>query len=520
MRQELNHQGQIVEYDGEVQLLNNPEETLLELLSQNGYIVELIGKDGPIYNFKYENHNLGISKRIAIYYGNIRNEKRNSFEKKIQLNGKDPRLKIDGAEFNFIIGAYCFNRTDALKDLIFVSWPIDENINYSSNPSLRGINVNLFKTAKGIGLIKNEFNQSHVFIFRPEFIHYFIANSVDLHHVVGHQFADDNLITNDDSKNIIFYGAPGTGKSYRVEKTIKGLDKQYYERVTFHPEYDNASFIGGYKPTEKKEGENQGEITYSFVPQPFAKIYQRAWNDIEGGPYYLVIEEINRGNCAEIFGEIFQLLDRASSYDVSPSEEFKEYLIKELGDENHEGIRRGLKLPPNLHIWATMNTSDQSLFPMDSAFKRRWQWEYCPISYEEITEEGEVNESYKFEIDIQDGKKYRWTDFISIINNNHIKNNASLGMDKCIGNYFIKPDEANTISLKPFINKVIFYLWNDVFKDEANIVFENNTSYEDFFPINTNGKEKIKELFLRIEIPSIMTIENVDDQKDETLNTN
>jgi hypothetical protein len=241
-------------------------------------------------------------------------------------------------------------------------------------------------------------------------------------------------------KNIIYYGAPGTGKSHKVEQTIQNLDKDFYERVTFHPEFDNASFVGGYKPTPIEEGDKKGDVTYTFIPQAFAKIYARAWKDTEGKDYYLVIEEINRGNCAEIFGEIFQLLDRNSSYDVSPSEEFRKYLVKELGSEDHEGIKRGLKLPPNLHIWATMNTSDQSLFPMDSAFKRRWQWEYCPICYEDKTEEGQDNESFKYVIDIQDGKKYRWIDFIKKININHIKSEPTLGADKCIGNYFIKPD--------------------------------------------------------------------------------
>lgn len=167
-------------------------------------------------------------------------------------------------------------------------------------------------------------------------------------------------------------------------------------------------------------------------------------------------------------------------------------------DENHIGIVKGLKLPPNLSILATMNTSDQSLFPMDSAFKRRWDWEYIPICYKEQDEFGNINKSFAFEIDIEDGEKYSWKDFIEKVNLNHIKNNPSLGMDKCIGNYFIKPEKDNTISIKPFINKVIFYLWNDVFKDEDNNVFEQNTSYEDFFPMDTNGKEKIKALFERI----------------------
>ena len=304
------------------------------------------------------------------------------------------------------------------------------------------------------------------------------------------------------SKNIIYYGAPGTGKSYKVDKIINGLDSNYFERLTFHPEFDNSSFVGGYKPISDQDSDGKDIIKYKFVPQVFTNIYKRAWLDTDN-QYYLVIEEINRGNCAEIFGDIFQLLDRNSNYTVSPSKELREHLEIAFGDKNHEGIKDGLKLPNNLNIYATMNTSDQSLFPMDSAFKRRWEWEYVPICYTPIDDEGMPNSSFDFIIDIQNGKKYSWIKFIEQINLKHIKINPALGMDKCIGNYFIKPDIELTISLKPFINKVIFYLWNDVFKDEENAVFEDNTSYEDFFPIERKGKSKIEELFNRIELKPI-----------------
>lgn len=323
---------------------------------------------------------------------------------------------------------------------------------------------------------------------------------------------DNKFQENLTNKNIIYYGAPGTGKSYKVDKIIENLDSHYYERITFHPEFDNTSFIGGYKPISEKDAEGVDIIKYQFVPQAFTNIYVRAWEDLDN-PYFLVIEEINRGNCAEVFGEIFQLLDRNSNYTVTPSKELNEYLVNEaFADENHLGIANGLKLPPNLSILATMNTSDQSLFPMDSAFKRRWDWEYIPICYNPIDDFKKKNDSFDFEIDIEDGKKYSWIKFIEKINLNHTKVNPSLGMDKCIGNYFIKPDKDNIISLKPFINKVIFYLWNDVFKDEDNKVFEENTSYEDFFPIETNGKKKIKELLDRIDLKAIPSLEIVEDE--------
>jgi 5-methylcytosine-specific restriction endonuclease McrBC GTP-binding regulatory subunit McrB len=296
------------------------------------------------------------------------------------------------------------------------------------------------------------------------------------------------------SKNTIYYGSPGTGKSFKVNEILKSLDKKYYERITFHPEYDNACFVGGYKPISR-----DGEIKYEFVPQVFTNIYVKAWLDLDN-QYYLAIEEINRGNCAEIFGDIFQLLDRKSNYDVTPSSELHQHLITKLGSE-HKGIKSGLKLPPNLCLLATMNTSDQSLFPMDSAFKRRWDWEYIPICYDDIPE----NESSEYIVRIDETTSFKWIDFIKNINK-IIKTNQNLGMDKCIGNYFIK-SESKEIELKEFINKVVFYLWNDVFKDEdsSESIFEKGTSYEDFFPINTNGKQEIVKILKAINIePTIV----------------
>ena len=301
--------------------------------------------------------------------------------------------------------------------------------------------------------------------------------------------------------NTIFYGAPGTGKSHKVESILKVISDERKERVTFHPEYDNASFVGGYKPiSELNSSSGQDEVKYKFVPQVFINMYIKAWKD-EASKYYLAIEEINRGNCAEIFGELFQLLDRNSNYSISPSKELREHLIKELGD-SHDGIKGGkMKLPNNLILLATMNTSDQSLFPMDSAFKRRWAWEYIPINYSESNEDDSPNEAFKYIIKIDGARIIKWIDFIQVINS-HIKANSNLGMDKCIGNYFIKATD-NEIGLEELINKVIFYLWNDVFKDEENSIFLENITYEDFFPIKTKGLENINKIIDKLQIPLV-----------------
>ena len=286
----------------------------------------------------------------------------------------------------------------------------------------------------------------------------------------GLEMFDKN--TEDISLQRIFYGAPGTGKSHKVKNITETAypneeeRDEFVFRTTFHPDYDYASFVGCYKP--KKEDD---KITYSFVPQVFTNAYIKAWKEMkneEPKPVYLVIEEINRGNCAQIFGDLFQLLDRGddgySEYPIDIDDDLKNYLIEKLGPDS-EGVKDGkMCLPPNLNIWATMNTSDQSLFPMDSAFKRRWEWEYVKIA--------DAGKNWKIKLD--DGfELIDWWTFLKRIN--RVVAELTTSEDKQLGYFFCKPDvklndadeEPTIISAKRFVNKVIFYLWNDVFKGYA-----------------------------------------------------
>ena len=289
---------------------------------------------------------------------------------------------------------------------------------------------------------------------------------------------------------IIFYGAPGTGKSHEVKKLTGELlengdevDLPNVFRTTFHPDTDYASFVGCYKPamqpTSKEEKTLTGkdeEIVYSFVPQAFTDAYIYAYTTKE--PTYLVIEEINRGNCAQIFGDLFQLLDRKngkSEYKIKADKDLAQYLRDKLGADS-EGIQDGkLCLPANLHILATMNTSDQSLFPMDSAFKRRWEWEYVPIHYGKDTLSGE------FEITIGD-KAYSWVEFIKNVNEKIF--DLTQSEDKQMGNFFIK----HSIKEEGFKNKVMFYLWYEVLRDET----ENN-KYFFYRKTTVEGKEVLSK---------------------------
>ena len=261
----------------------------------------------------------------------------------------------------------------------------------------------------------------------------------------------------------IYFGTPGSGKSWTIKKQyeMRKDGGKYVEdeemkkraiRTTFHPDTDYASFVGCYKPI--KDEADSKKIVYEFVPQAFTDAYVAAWSDLEH-PYYLIIEEINRGNCAQIFGDLFQLLDRNkdgySEYPIKADHDLKDYLLNHLLEDS-EGIRDGkLCLPPNLSIIASMNTSDQSLFPMDSAFKRRWSWEYVPIDYENA-------ESGAFTITIG-GESHNWHKFLEKVNKK-IKSVTS-SEDKQMGNFFIKA----SVDEKEFCDKVMFYLWSEVGKD-------------------------------------------------------
>lgn len=370
-----------------------------------------------------------------------------------------------------------------------------------------------------------------------------------------------NVPSIDEPLQIIYYGAPGTGKSHKIDNDPHVTDENTI-RTTFHPDSDYSTFVGAYKPTmapmpvnafvgttvhHAKNADNEKayekRIVYKYVPQAFLKAYVAAWSDLDN-PHFLVIEEINRGNCAQIFGDLFQLLDRnntgSSSYAIHADEDIAQFLAEDkngfanLSEEQKDAIRsfvlvkdsgkteaigdailsgKKLLLPPNLYIWATMNTSDQSLFPIDSAFKRRWNWEYMPIDYDAM--------DWQFEAG---GKRYLWSDFLKKMN--PLIYTLTQSSDKQMGYFFAKADkktddsltENNLISEKLFLNKVLFYLWTDVLKDfeAGDKIFrdeENGQMYQfsDFFP-TTNGK--LAEFVGKLELPEAGLAENDNDDVD------
>lgn len=503
MRYELNLESQIVQYNGAVQSIADKKAILTQLFSQGVYECTSISNDGCEWTIEYRNTVNNIHKNIVVYYGNIRNEERNNREKKIQLNGKDPRTNPNPS---IILGVYCYEANDVLENLVFAGWNIDPETNYPGNPSLRGLNIDTLQKARFNGLYKHNFKNNYVCTFRPEYIFYYIENIQSIHNSLDNVITPTVSTSSKDVNNVIYYGSPGTGKSYKADDVTKGKNVQ---KVTFHPDYDYHSFVGGYKPT--MDGD---KIAYKFVPQIFTKIYVDAWKNLVSAddtkPFYLQIEEINRGNCAEIFGDLFQLLDRDkdgfSKYEVNAEEELCKYLLSENGfGGNHPGIENGkLRFPNNLKIIATMNTSDQSLFPMDSAFKRRWDWIYVPIDLE--------CKSSDFTIQLANGKAFYWLEFLGKINEEIFEITKS--QDKQIGNWFI--DAQNTgkvISESTFVNKVIFYLWNDVFKDEENTIFKSadgkNLTYTSFFENGTSNNLVSYILEERLKLTNVGKAETI-----------
>lgn len=347
----------------------------------------------------------------------------------------------------------------------------------------------------------------------------------------------------------IYYGAPGTGKS----KTIKDLTfGESVIRTTFHPDSDYASFVGTYKPIteevvlrdcngkkvideETNEVVKEERIAYKFIPQAFLEAYVEAWKKLGSSKkQFLIIEEINRGNCAQIFGDLFQLLDRNeygfSDYPIVADKDMQKYLEKEFagweitnkdeinqlyGEANMVNlIMKGerLVLPSNLYIWATMNTSDQSLFPIDSAFKRRWDWKYVSIS------EGRdkaTNAPLNWYINTGD-KQYNWWSFISKVN--ELIGSLTNSEDKKLGYFFCKAKDGE-IDADLFVSKVIFYLWNDVFKDygfddkdfqdEEGKILSFDRFYED-----KNGKTNVDIAIVELFLANLGVEEYISEEED------
>ncbi|MBQ8776116.1 MAG: AAA family ATPase [Treponema sp.] len=300
-----------------------------------------------------------------------------------------------------------------------------------------------------------------------------------------------NLSTTHTPSQTIYYGVPGSGKSHKIDELTKNLPEEQTLRVVFHPEYTNADFVGQILPSL-----NDGGVDYRFKAGPFSRILKKSIQN-PNTPYYLIIEEINRGNAAAIFGDLFQLLDRNaegySCYEIenldlnafirSKSSTHTDSTVEssvDIGGNIWTEVT-GIRLPPNLSILATMNTSDQNVFTLDNAFQRRWDMELVPNTCDD---KKQMNAKIKVL-----EQAITWENFQSEINKIIAEKGNESGFssmeDKRLGCWFIK-NQDGVIDTDKFANKVLKYLWDDAFKFNRSEIFIDEVK----------NFEKLKNLFI------------------------
>ena len=486
LRYEISYEGKLIQ--SKTFLSNKLGILIKQLFSQYGWVYSEVLKCGSYRKICITNP-LGESLDINLFAANLRNEKSNPYEKKLQLSKANPHQYKDG--ITIILGFYVCNSADEVKDALIVGFPIDESLGYNNNPSLRGVFVNdiLLKT-KIDGVYIDE--KRKLVGFRPEFIFYYLRNYASFHkytsedyHLKENSFVNNSSLKNlkagraAGGKNILLYGVPGCGKSYVVEKEYC-KDAGKIERIVFHPDYTYMDFIGQILPCS-----NENKVTYDFIPGPFTKILKESYNN-PSKKYCLVIEEINRGNASAIFGDIFQLLDRDESgnsyYKISNKD-----IAKEVYGKND--VQKKIFIPSNLTIVATMNTCDQNVFTLDTAFQRRWKMRMIENN---IDKAREIANHKILDTDVT------WKVFNKKINELILSHNVGniSAEDKRLGAYFVSLDDL--IYLNPedegltkeevekakdnnrnFPEKVLKYLGDDAFKFNRSQIFnEKCTSLE------------------------------------------
>jgi len=388
---------------------------------------------------------------------------------------------------------------------VFCAWKLKQSSAEAETPISKQIKITTIAQAMKEGFVQQDKGSGeYACAFRKEFIYFYIRNAEWLHgslvtelsnHTaplpetgVGDETREAEQLQmpcysagyqSEFPRNRILFGAPGTGKSFTLnhEKDVLLAEGGEYERVTFHPDYSYANFVGTYKPVPCKDNGDKDAITYSYVPGPFMRTYVKALQNSKTGapkPFLLVIEEINRANVAAVFGDVFQLLDRGddevSDYPIQASEDIKKYLAGELGGnpEDYSEIR----IPDNMFIWATMNSADQGVFPMDTAFKRRWDFTYLGIN---DSEAGIVGKK----VTLGQGEYSRnveWNVLRKAINEELLT--YKVNEDKLMGPYFISKKnlpEGNEIDpvlfTRIFKNKVLMYLFDDAAKQKRPSLF-------------------------------------------------
>lgn len=359
------------------------------------------------------------------------------------------------------------------SETVFCAWNINPSTASPETPISKQIKIRTIARALTEGFVQQRTSSGeYVCAFKKEFIYFYLVNSSWIHNAsVTHlnEHNDEMLEEENDTdseksiseigSNILFYGVPGAGKSYEIDHIIV---QERSERVVFHPDYTYSDFVGQILPRViRREGEQDGKLRYVFEPGPFTKMLKKAYDD-PGNMYFLVIEEINRGNAPAIFGDVFQLLDR--NEDGSGKYYISNYDMAQIvfGDDHEEEL---IKMPANLTLLATMNTADQNVFTLDTAFQRRWEMHLIK------------NDVYKADHASNkiEGSEISWGRFADITNKEIIRFGEEMGSseDKRLGAYFAR---TNELTRDKFPEKVLKYLWDDAFKMDHYAYFNENIS--------------------------------------------
>lgn len=419
-------------------------------------------------------------------------ENRSDHEYRVQPRGKQIRYIFDQANEGIDNFWLCFYKREDV--FILCAWKSKWTKSNESN-GLYKVDADTIAEAARNGFARELRNRGRdaVCAFKPELLPFFLNNKDFLLDTGVAQTSNNISSTKRLSGlpyNMIFFGAPGTGKSFKLaELADSHFSKAEQRRVTFHPEYTYAQFVGCFKPYSKQ----QSTIEYMYVPGPFLSTYIDAVRHPDND-YLLIIEEINRANPAAVFGDIFQLLDRLDSgeseYPIAASLELSDCLSRELCAEESDE----LVIPNNMYIWATMNSADQGVFPIDTAFRRRWEYKHIDVNDPRGVE---AIEDITVPVGLT-GKRVYWDQFRRAINTALL--NCGINEDKLLGPFFVKKnsltDEAFNTAFK---NKVLFYLCEDVMKMRKGKLFVNGagkTFSEICTDYDSNGFEIFdKEVF-------------------------
>lgn len=381
------------------------------------------------------------------------------------------------------------------SETIFCAWNINSSTAAPETPISKQIKITTIARALTEGFVQQKSGSGeYVCAFKREFIYFYLVNSSWIHNAPISHLNDYNgemIEEENDSDegrsipeigaNILFYGVPGAGKSHEIDQMIV---QERSERVVFHPDYTYSDFIGQILPRIiRKEGETEGKLRYVFEPGPFTKMLKKAYDD-PANMYFLVIEEINRGNAPAIFGDIFQLLDRnddgSGKYHISNYDMAKVVYGEDYEDEI-------IKMPANLTLLATMNTSDQNVFTLDTAFQRRWEMH---LIKNDVYKAGHAGEKIE-------GSEISWGKFADVTNTEIIRFGEETGSseDKRLGAYFAR---INELSRDKFPEKVLKYLWDDAFKMDRYTYFNEGISSVDSIIEVFNGSQADADVLKRV----------------------